>query len=41
MKKIKAGIIGPGNIGTDLMYKIMKSSNLEMKLMPVLWSLRG
>ena len=33
MKKIKAGIIGPGNIGTDLMYKIMKSSNLEMKLM--------
>lgn len=33
MKKIKAGIIGPGNIGTDLMHKIMKSSNLEMKLM--------
>lgn len=33
MKKIKVGIIGPGNIGTDLMYKIMRSKNLEMKLM--------
>lgn len=33
MKKIKVGIIGPGNIGTDLMYKIMRSKNLEMSLM--------
>ncbi len=33
MEKIKVGIIGPGNIGTDLMYKVMKSKNLEMKLM--------
>lgn len=33
MEKIKVGIIGPGNIGTDLMYKVMKSSSLEMKLM--------
>ena len=33
MEKIKVGIIGPGKIGTDLMYKVMKSSSLEMKLM--------
>ena len=33
MEKIKVGIIGPGNIGTDLMYKVMKSNSLEMKLM--------
>lgn len=32
-KKIKVGIIGPGNIGTDLMYKVMKSQNLEMHMM--------
>ena len=33
MDKIKVGIIGPGNIGTDLMFKVMRSKNLEMKLM--------
>lgn len=33
MEKVKVGIIGPGNIGTDLMYKVMKSQNLQMKLM--------
>lgn len=33
MEKIKVGIIGPGNIGSDLMYKVMKSKYLEMKLM--------
>ena len=33
MDKIKVGIIGPGNIGTDLMYKVMRSQNLEMKTM--------
>lgn len=33
MEKVKVGIIGPGNIGSDLMYKIMRSKNLEMSLM--------
>lgn len=32
-QKIKVGIIGPGNIGTDLMYKVLKSKNLEMRTM--------
>ena len=32
-EKIKVGIIGPGNIGSDLMYKVMRSRNLEMKMM--------
>lgn len=33
MKKIKVAVIGPGNIGSDLMYKIMRSEYLEMALM--------
>jgi acetaldehyde dehydrogenase len=33
MEKLKVGIIGPGNIGTDLMYKVMKSKNLQMHMM--------
>lgn len=33
MDKIKVGIIGPGNIGTDLMFKVMKSNHLEMAMM--------
>jgi acetaldehyde dehydrogenase len=33
MERIKVGIIGPGNIGSDLMYKVMKSKNLQMHMM--------
>lgn len=32
-KKIKVAVIGPGNIGSDLMYKILRSKNLEMSMM--------
>jgi acetaldehyde dehydrogenase len=31
-KKVKVGILGPGNIGTDLMYKIMRSSYMEVDI---------
>ena len=30
MKKAKVGILGPGNIGSDLMFKVMRSDYLEM-----------
>lgn len=33
MNKVKVGIIGPGNIGSDLMYKVIRSKNLEMSMM--------
>jgi len=31
--KVKVAVIGPGNIGSDLMYKIFRSSHMEMSLM--------
>ncbi|MDR1440005.1 MAG: acetaldehyde dehydrogenase (acetylating) [Clostridiales bacterium] len=31
--RIKVGIIGPGNIGSDLMYKVRRSKYLEMGIM--------
>ncbi|AEF94770.1 Acetaldehyde dehydrogenase [Desulfotomaculum nigrificans CO-1-SRB] len=33
MEKVKVAVIGPGNIGSDLMYKIFRSKYLEMALM--------
>jgi acetaldehyde dehydrogenase (acetylating) len=30
MKKAKVAIIGPGNIGTDLLYKIKRNPYLEL-----------
>jgi acetaldehyde dehydrogenase len=33
MDKVKVAVLGPGNIGSDLMYKIFRSKNLEMALM--------
>lgn len=33
VKKVKVAVIGPGNIGSDLMYKILRSRYLEMGMM--------
>ncbi|MFV0393728.1 MAG: acetaldehyde dehydrogenase (acetylating) [Coprobacillaceae bacterium] len=33
MEKVKVAVIGPGNIGSDLMYKILRSDYMEMAMM--------
>jgi acetaldehyde dehydrogenase (acetylating) len=33
LDRIKVAILGPGNIGSDLMYKVMRSRRLEMGIM--------
>jgi acetaldehyde dehydrogenase len=32
-KKVPVGILGPGNIGTDLMFKIMRSPHMEVEIL--------
>lgn len=41
MNKVKVAIIGPGNIGTDLMYKIFRSKHLELALMAGIYESEG
>lgn len=39
MDKVKVAVIGPGNIGTDLMMKILRSKNMERLSCAVSWNL--
>ncbi|EBX7709171.1 acetaldehyde dehydrogenase (acetylating) [Salmonella enterica subsp. enterica serovar Moero] len=41
MGKVKVGIIGPGNIGTDLMHKIMRSKYIDIKCMAGIYASEG
>src|SRR5208337_3711505 len=41
MDKIKVAILGPGNIGSDLMYKIMRSRRLKMEMMAGIFDSTG
>jgi len=41
VSKVKVAIIGPGNIGTDLMYKIFRSKHLELALMAGIYESEG
>jgi len=41
VNKVKVAIIGPGNIGTDLMYKIFRSKHLELALMAGIYESEG
>ncbi|HCM1919073.1 TPA: acetaldehyde dehydrogenase (acetylating) [Salmonella enterica subsp. salamae serovar 28:r:e,n,z15] len=41
MGKVKVGIIGPGNIGTDLMHKIMRSKYIDIKCMAGIYVSEG
>jgi len=33
MSKVKVAVLGPGNIGSDLMFKIIRSKNMEMAML--------
>ncbi|NLL62986.1 MAG: acetaldehyde dehydrogenase (acetylating) [Ruminococcaceae bacterium] len=41
MEKVKVGIIGPGNIGLDLLYKVMRSDYLQPELIVNIFESNG